>query len=376
MGANPLNLAPSLEHPLGTEGFGRDMFTVMVIGIPNTFKIGFLAGAVAYAIGVQLIGLFAGYYKGSLDTVFSSFADVMLVIPALAILITVSAYVRVMTVEMMALIVGLLAWPLPARIDPLPDTQSARAPLCGQVAKLSGQNDFEIIFLQILPNLTAYLAAAFVGAVSTGILAAVGLEVLGLGPQTSPPSAAPFTTPSHYSAMFRGMWWWWGPPIVTLAIIFTGLFLIERVAGQIRQSQAARVRAGTNPGSTSQPIDYAFRRESNGNAKRAQMQWTINSVEPRRVRTILEVKDLRVTYHTRRGPVRAVNGVSFYLRPGRTARPRRRIRFRQDDHGAEPDAPAGIARHHRRRRGLAGRQRSAEACRRRDAPGHGSPISP
>ena len=62
-----------------------------------------------------LIGLFAGYYRGVADSIFSSFADVMLVIPTLAILITVSAYVRVVTVELMAVIVGLLSWPLPAR---------------------------------------------------------------------------------------------------------------------------------------------------------------------------------------------------------------------------------------------------------------------
>ena len=85
MGAAPLNLRPSAEYPLGTDGLGRDMFAVMVIGIPNTFKVGFLAGAVGVLIGT-LIGLFAGYYKGYTDTIFSSFADVMLVIPALAIL--------------------------------------------------------------------------------------------------------------------------------------------------------------------------------------------------------------------------------------------------------------------------------------------------
>lgn len=222
MGANPLNLPPSREHPLGTEGFGRDVFTLMVIGIPNTFRIGLLAGGVGVLLGT-LIGLFAGYYKGALDTIFSSFADVMLVIPALAILITVSAYVRVMTVELMAMIVGLLAWPLPARIIRA-QTLSLRERLFVEVARLSGQNDLEVIFLQILPNLTAYLAAAFVGAVSTGILAAVGLEVLGLGPQNVPTIGRSLYHAFTYSAMFRGMWWWWGPPILTLAIIFTGLF--------------------------------------------------------------------------------------------------------------------------------------------------------
>jgi peptide/nickel transport system permease protein len=222
MGANPLNLSPTWEHPLGTEGFGRDMLAVMVIGIPNTFKIGFLAGAVGVVIGT-LIGLFAGYYRGVADTFFSSFADVMLVIPTLAILITISAYVRVVTVEIMALIVGLLAWPLPARVI-RSQTLSLRDRLFVEVARLSGQNDFEIIVFQILPNLTAYLAAAFVGAVSAGILASVGLEVLGLGPQNVPTIGRTLYYAFNRSALFRGMWWWWGPPVVTLAIIFTGLF--------------------------------------------------------------------------------------------------------------------------------------------------------
>ncbi len=225
MGAFPLNLRPSAENFLGTDGLGRDMFAVMVIGIPNTFKIGFLAGTVGILIGT-IIGLFAGYYKGYADTFFSSFADVMLVIPSLAILITVSAYVRVVTVEIMAIIVGLLSWPLPARVIRA-QTLSLRDRLFVDVARLSGQNNFEIIIFQILPNLTAYLAATFVGAVSSGILASVGLEVLGLGPQNIPTIGRTLYYAFRYSALFKGMWWWWGPPVLTLATIFTGLFLMS-----------------------------------------------------------------------------------------------------------------------------------------------------
>jgi peptide/nickel transport system permease protein len=225
MGAVPLNLGPSAQHPLGTDGLGRDMFAVLVIGIPNTFKIGFLAGAIGVAIGAT-IGLFAGYYRGMPDTIFSSLADVMLVIPALAILITVSAYVRVVTVELMAVIVGLLSWPLSARVI-RSQTLTLRERLFVQVAKLSGETDFEIITRQILPNLTAYLAASFVGAVSGAILASVGLEVLGLGPQNVPTIGRSLFYAFKYAALFKGMWWWWGPPVVTLAIIFTGLFWIS-----------------------------------------------------------------------------------------------------------------------------------------------------
>ncbi len=225
MGAVPLNLAPSARYPLGTDGLGRDMFTVMVQSIPSTFKIGFLAGAVGVTIGA-VIGLFSGYYRGPADAIFSSFADVMLVIPALAILITVSAYVRVVTVELMAVIVGLLSWPLAARVI-RSQTLSLRERLFVQVAKLSGENDFEIIVRQILPNLTAYLAASFVGAVSGAILASVGLEVLGLGPQNVPTIGRSLFYAFKYAALLKGQWWWWCPPVVTLAVIFTGLFWIS-----------------------------------------------------------------------------------------------------------------------------------------------------
>jgi peptide/nickel transport system permease protein len=66
-----------------------------------------------------------------------------------------------------------------------------------------------------------------VGSVSGGILASVGLEVLGLGPQNVPTIGRTLFYAFKYTALFRGMWWWWGPPVITLAIIFTGLFWIS-----------------------------------------------------------------------------------------------------------------------------------------------------
>ena len=122
----------------------------------------------------------------------------------------------------MALIVGLLAWPLP-RGDPLPDAQPARASLV-EVAKLSGANDFEIITFQILPNLTAYLAAAFWVRSAPASWPPSAWKCWGSVHRTSPPSAARSITLSTARLCSRGMWWWWGPPVVTLAIIFTGLF--------------------------------------------------------------------------------------------------------------------------------------------------------
>lgn len=225
MGAAPLGLGPSSEYLLGTDIFGRDVLTLLILGLPNTLRVGLLAGAIGVVIGTVL-GVVAGYYRTVLDTIVRSAADVMIIIPALAFLITISAMVRVVTLEMMAIIVGLFAWAVPARVIRAQMLSLRERPFV-DVAKLSGESDLAIIFKELLPNLLSYLAAAFVGAVSTGILAAVGLEILGLGPQHIPTIGRTLYYAIDKLAMFQGMWWWWAPPVAILAIIFASLFMMS-----------------------------------------------------------------------------------------------------------------------------------------------------
>ena len=225
MGAVPLNQSPSLEYPLGTESTGRDMLALMIVGTPNSMKVGVIAGAVGMSIGCVL-GVITGYVRGPLDTVIRSFADIMIMIPSIAILIIIAATVRVMTLEAIAFIVAIFAWPRPTRLI-RSQVLSLRERAFVEIAKLSGLSDLRIIFQEILPNLLPYLVASFVGAVSGGILASIGLEMLGLGPQRIPSLGSTLYWSLFHAAIMRGMWWWWGPPIVVLMLIFTGLFLFN-----------------------------------------------------------------------------------------------------------------------------------------------------
>jgi peptide/nickel transport system permease protein len=95
------------------------------------------------------------------------------------------------------------------------------------LAKLSGQGDFEIIIKQILPNLLPYTMAGFVGGVAGGILASVGIQLLGLGPLFTPNLGMILQYAFNGAALFRNMWWWWGPPTLALMMLFIGLFLIS-----------------------------------------------------------------------------------------------------------------------------------------------------
>jgi len=222
---------PSWEHPLGTEVQGRDVLALLILGIPQTLKIGLIAGVVGLTIGV-ILGLISGYMGGTQDAIIRIVTDVFLTIPALAILIIVASSIRVLSIEAMALIVASLSWMGPTRAI-RSQVLTLRERQYIELAKLSGFNDLEIIFTEILPNLIPYIAATLVLAVSTGILAAIGLEVLGLGPSHLPSLGMLIFWSQFYDAVFRGLWWWFVPPITILVLIFVGLFLISTGLDQI-----------------------------------------------------------------------------------------------------------------------------------------------
>jgi peptide/nickel transport system permease protein len=225
MGAVKLNMAPSLQYPLGTDSTGRDMLALMIVGTPNSLRVGLIAGGLGSAIGIVL-GIVTGYYRGPADTVIRSFTDIMLMVPSIFVLIIIAATVRVMSMEAIAFIVAIFAWPRPTR-QIRAQVLSLRERSFVEIAKLSGLGDFRIIFQEIMPNLLPYIVAGFVGSVSGGILASIGLEMLGMGPQRIPSLGSTLYWALFHAAIMRGMWWWWGPPIVVLVLIFTGLFLFN-----------------------------------------------------------------------------------------------------------------------------------------------------
>jgi peptide/nickel transport system permease protein len=231
---------PSLKYPLGTDDQGRELLAVMVAGLPLTLRIGFLAGAVGLSIGTVL-GLSAGYLSGFTDTIISMIVDIILTVPGLLILITIAASIKTfISVEVLALVVASLAWARPTRtIRSQVLTLRERGFI--QVARRSGMTTPEIIVFQLLPNLLPYLAASFVTAVSAAILASIGLEVLGLGPQNDPTVGMTIFWAIKFNALLRNMWWWWLPPIIVVVLMFVGLFLISSGMDEIANPRRRRM---------------------------------------------------------------------------------------------------------------------------------------
>ena len=109
-----------------------------------------------------------------------------------------------------------------------------------QVARLNGVSTLDIILRELLPNLLPYIAASFVGAVGSAVLATIGLEALGLGPQDAPDIGMTIYWAITFNALLRGLWWWWLTPIIAVMLLFVGLFLVSSGLDEIANPRLRR----------------------------------------------------------------------------------------------------------------------------------------
>lgn len=237
----PSDHPPSLAYPLGTDDSGRNLAAVVVAGLPMTFQVGFIAGAIGVGVGT-ILGFLGGYLGGWVDAIVRSASDILLTVPALIVLVTIAASLKgAVSVSIEALVISLLAWMWPTRT-----IRSQVLPLRErgfvQVAKLSGVRTPELIVKELIPNLLPYLAASFVTSTSAAILASIGIEAIGLGPQNSPTMGMTIFWAIQFNALLRGLWWWWLTPIVVLGLLFISLFLASSGLDAIANPRAHRAR--------------------------------------------------------------------------------------------------------------------------------------
>ena len=213
------------DYPLGTDGSGRDMLSLLVIGAPNSLLVGVLASLIGMSIGIFL-GFSAGFLGGRVDDVIRVLSDVMITIPPLLILVVFQAAYGDVSLTMMAILIACFVWQSPTRLIRA-QVLSMRESGYVQMARLSGASTMHIMFREMMPNLVPYLFGSFIANVTTSIVTAVGLEVLGLGPQRIPTLGRTIYEAINSGALIQNLWWWWGIPTALLAVMFIGLLLIN-----------------------------------------------------------------------------------------------------------------------------------------------------
>ncbi len=175
---------PSEKHLLGTDHFGRDVFSRIVVGSRN---VGIVAGsgtAVAVLLGL-VIGLISGYFGGFLDDILMRIMEVMMAIPALlfAMLILFSLGSSIGSV---ILVIGFLYSPVVARVvrSVVLDYKTRQFV---EAAKLRGESTFYILTKEILPNVMPHLAVEGSMRFVYSIFLVASLGFLGLGVQPPHP---------------------------------------------------------------------------------------------------------------------------------------------------------------------------------------------
>jgi peptide/nickel transport system permease protein len=223
--SGPTDSPPSTAYWFGTTSFGQDVYSQFVHGLRAAFLVGAVGGGIAWLLGAA-IGFTAGYRGGWIDDVLNMLTNVVLVIPTLAILIIVAAYLNVHSYATEAVLIGLTSWPWAARAVRA-QTFSLKTRDFVDIARLSGRGSRQIIASEIAPNMSSYLLMMFILLFGGAILIGASLDFLGLGPSTSVSLGLMMNSSFLASALLLGSWWWFLPPGLGIIAIVGGLYVMN-----------------------------------------------------------------------------------------------------------------------------------------------------
>jgi len=210
--------SPSLRHPFGTDGYGRDVFSRVLIGTRISLVIGLVVVLIRAIVGISL-GLVAGYFGGVVDTVIMRITDVFLSIPTL---ILAMGIMSILGGSFTNLIIALSIknWTSFARVT-RSEVLSVRENDYIEAAKACGASHRRILGVHILPNLASTLFVYGSMNVAYPILGETFLSFLGLG--ISPPTISWGRMLSLDRAYLTEAWWssvYPGLAVLTLVMAF------------------------------------------------------------------------------------------------------------------------------------------------------------
>jgi peptide/nickel transport system permease protein len=185
---------PSLQHPMGTDALGRDLFTRVLYGGRVSLTVGLLVVVIALVVGVP-IGALAGYYGGWLDSVLMRLTDTFLSLPSFLVLILLSAILREVdaplieknSVLTIAFVIGILTWMTFARLVRATFLTLREMDFVTATRALGG-SDFRMMVNHILPNSIGPIIVEATLELGYAIIQESGLSFLGFGIQPPTPS--------------------------------------------------------------------------------------------------------------------------------------------------------------------------------------------
>ena len=190
--------------------------------------VGFVAGLAATMLSV-VIGVAAGYLGGTADEGLSLLSNVFLAIPGLPLLIVIDSYLPSggrSNAVLIGIVISLTGWAYGARILRA-QTLSLRKRDFVEAARIVGDSRSRIIFSEVVPNLLAIIASSFLFTMLYAIGAYVALAYLGLTSTAVWNWGTMLFWAQANNAPLTHQWWWFVPPGMCIALVGTGLALLN-----------------------------------------------------------------------------------------------------------------------------------------------------
>jgi peptide/nickel transport system permease protein len=223
--------APSMEHWMGTDDLGRDMWARVMYGGRISLTVGLMAMGIIILFG-SMVGVVSGFYGGWVDAVLSRITEIFMSVPRLFILLTLGMMLRALDLKWLqagsfipiALVIGLLSWTGVARLVRAA-TLELREREYVQAARALGASDARLLLLHIMPHVASPIIVSATLGLSGAIISESGLSYLGFGVQLPTPTWGNMLsntqnqmTVAPWTAIFPGMMIF----IVVIAINYLG----------------------------------------------------------------------------------------------------------------------------------------------------------
>lgn len=234
-----INESPSSKYWLGTDYGGRDVFGQLIIGTRNSLTIGILVTILTGFIGI-ILGIFSGYFGGTIDNIMMRVVDFFMVLPFLMIVIVFVAIVPKYSIVTFSLIMTLFLWMGITRLIRSRTLQESELDYI-QASKTLGSSHIKIMFTQLLPNLSSLIIVTLTLNLAANIGIESGLSFLGFGFPESTPSLGTLLSYARNPQVLQHRWWIWLPAALLILLL---MLAVRNVGEAMKRATDARQRRG------------------------------------------------------------------------------------------------------------------------------------
>ena len=224
-------LAPSLNHFLGTDNFGRDILVRIVTAFWKSIKVAVFTVAIGASIGF-LFGAVAGWFGGSIDELIMRGCDILTAFPGLLLALVLISVLGSGDFNIV-IALGIIFIPSYARLTRSCYIRIKEAEYISS-AKMAGCSTPRIILVHIFPNITTELLSSVTVGFANAILSEAALSFLGLGIQPPDPSLGRMLSEAQ-SYLFKAPWMSVAPGVTIIIVVLTFNYLSEGIKQKYRR---------------------------------------------------------------------------------------------------------------------------------------------